>query len=368
MRKALAIAILVMFPGCLDTSPEVLEGIEIISPNELIEGDTGEFRVSGQKPNGGNYLWDFGDNLGGSGEVVTHMYSEEGQYTITLTVIDGEGSIGVVKAQITILDRNEQPIASLESTYGGKGQTIKVNSLAFFDGGSSSDPDGDVLTFIWDFGDGNTGEGIRPNHFYQSIGNFTVRLTVNDNGNLSSTAETWVLVQIRTFSVTFSEQTISIPALAGYTAEDDQTFVDHTYPYNLTNVAYNLRWSEDEEADSEDSVLGTLNPDDFSISVNTNYLLNLTENGTTGNLSLEFNVLNSIPSDIVLSFGSFQEVNSFLFENGYTSAKGQGQWNTVISCNNAPSIIPEILVQIDEGNDWVLFVDYTFYTGTIVEL
>ena len=368
MRKALAIAILMMFPGCLDTTPEELKGVEILAPYELIEGDSGEFRAHGVKPNGANYLWDFGDNLGGSGEIVNHVYVDEGQYTITLTVIDDKGSIGVAKTQITILHRNEQPVASLESTYGGKGQTIKVNSLAFFDGGSSSDPDGDVLTFLWDFGDGNTGEGIRPNHFYESTGNFTVTLTVSDNGNLSSTSQTWVLVQIRTYSISFSEQTVTVPALAGYTAEDDQTSLNHDYPYNLTSSSYRLEWSEDEDADSEDSLLGTLRPDDFSLSVSTNYLLNLTENSTSGEMLLQFDVLSSIPSNLVLSFASVQEVNVYLFQNGYTSAKGQGQWDTVITCNDAPSVVPELFTQVDEGNDWVLFVEYTFYTGTIVEV
>ena len=83
---------------------------------------------------------------------------------------------------------------------------------------------------------------------------------------------------------------------------------------------------------------------------------------------LQFDVLSSIPSNLVLSFASVQEVNTYLFQNGYTSAKGQGQWDTLITCNDAPSVVPELLVQVDEGNDWVLFVDYTFYTGTIVEL
>jgi len=368
VRKALAIAILMMFPGCLDTTPAELEGVEILAPAEIIEGDSGEFRAYGIKPNGANYLWDFGDNLGGSGEIVNHVYVDEGQYTITLTVIDAKGSIGVAKSQINILHRNEQPVASLESTYGGQGQIIKVNSLAFFDGGSSSDPDGDVLTFSWDFGDGNTGEGIRPNHFYENVGNYTVTLVVRDNGNLSSTSQTWVLVQIRTYSISFSEQTITVPALAGYTAEEDQTLLNHDYPYNLTSASYRLEWSEDEDADSEDSLLGTLRPDDFSLSVSTNYLLNLTENSTSGEMFLDISVLSSIPSNLVLSFSSVEEVNSYLFQNGYTSAKGQGQWVTGITCNDAPSVVPELLVQVDEGNDWVLFVEYTFYTGTIVEL
>ena len=355
-----------LFPGCLDTSPEKLEGIEMLSPSEVIEGDSAEFLVHGSKPNGANYLWDFGDELGGSGELVNHIYIDEGQYTITLTVVDGQGRIGVAKAQITVLHRNEQPVSSLDSTYGGLGQTIKVNSLAFFDGGSSSDPDGDVLTFSWDFGDGNTGEGIRPNHFYESVGNFTVTLVVSDNGNLSSTSETWVLVQIRTYSISFSEQTITVPALAGYTAEGDQTLLNHNYPYNLTSASYRLEWTEDEDADSEDSLGGTLRPDDFSLSVKTNYLVNLTENSTSGEMILNFNVLSSIPSNLVLSFGDVGEVDTYLFQNGYTSAKGQGDWDTTITCNNAPSI--GYLIDLDNGNDWVLFAEYTFYTGTIVEL
>jgi len=355
-----------LFPGCLDTSPEKLEGIEILSPSEVIEGDSAEFLVHGSKPNGANYLWDFGDELGGSGEIVNHIYIDEGQYTITLTVVDGQGRIGVAKVQINVLHRNEQPVASLDSTYGGLGQIIKVNSLAFFDGGSSSDPDGDVLTFSWDFGDGNTGEGIRPNHFYESVGNFTVTLVVSDNGNLSSTSETWILVQIRTYSISFSKQTITIPALAGYTAEGDQTLLNHNYPYNLTSASYRLEWTEDEDADSEDSLGGTLRPDDFSLSVKTNYLVNLTENSTSGEMILNFNVLSSIPSNLVLSFGDVGEVDTYLFQNGYTSAKGQGDWDTTITCNNAPSI--GFLIDLDNGNDWVLFAEYTFYTGTIVEL
>jgi len=268
------------------------------------------------------------------------------------------------------LHRNEAPVASLASTYGGQGQTIKVNSLAFFDAGSSSDPDGDVLSFEWDFGDGTTGEGIRPNHFYESVGNFTVTLVVSDNGNLSSTAQTWIMVTIRTYSISFSEQTITVPAsgsgLAGYTAEGDTTPLTHNYPYNLTSASYLIQWSEDEEADSEDSLLGTLRPDDFSLSVATNYLVNLTENSTSGEMMLDFGVLESIPENLVLSFGSVEEVNAYLFQSGYTSAKGQGIWDTTITCNNAPSI--GFLIDLDDGNDWVLFVEYTYYSGTIIEL
>ena len=108
-----------LFPGCLDTAPETLEGVEILAPDEIVEGDSAEIRAHGTKPSGAKYLWDFGDNLGGSGANVNHVFVEEGQYTITLTVIDGEGSIGVSKKVISVLHKNEPPDASLDSTYGG---------------------------------------------------------------------------------------------------------------------------------------------------------------------------------------------------------------------------------------------------------
>ena len=369
MRKVIAIAILMLFPGCLDTSPETLEGIEILAPDEIVEGDSAEIRAHGTKPSGAKYLWDFGDNLGSSGANVNHVFAEEGQYTITLTVIDKEGSIGVSKKEITVLRRNEVPIASLDSTYGGLGQSIKVNSIAFFDGGASSDPDGDVLEFEWDFGDGSTSSLLRPNHEYTSIGNYSVTLTVRDPSNESSTAETWVLVNIRTYNVEFAQNEITIPALAGYTAEGTTTTQNHVYPYNLTSASYDLEWEEDEDLDSPDNpVVGTLFPDDFSLGVSTNYVFNLTENGTSGNLELNFDVLSSIPDDLILSLGSEDEVSQYLFQNGYTSAKGQGSWVTSITCNEAPSIVPELFNEVDQGNDWILYVSYTYYESVITEV
>ena len=363
-----------LIPGCLDTTPEGLSGVEILAPSEVIEGDTVELQVYVSISIGAKYLWDFGDGSGSSGETVDHVYFEEGEYMVTLTVIDKEDRIGNSKKLIKVLHRNEQPEASLEATYGGQGQTIKVNSIAFFDGGASSDPDGDVLSFEWDFGDGYYGDVMRPNHEYTSVGNYTVTLTVRDNGNMTSTSETWVLVQMRTYVVTFVERTTVIPAHPGYTEENKHSLEVHNYPYNLTGVNYDFEWSEDEVSDSPDNpVVGTLFPDEFSLSVSTNYIGNLTENGTSGNLELNFMAINSIPSDLILSLGSISEVNQYLFTNGYTSAKGQGQWNTMINCNEAPSILdPFNLVSgtdldNDKGNDWVLFVEYTYYKGIMTE-
>ena len=107
-------------------------------------------------------------------------------------------------------------------------------------------------------------------------------------------------------------------------------------------------------------------PDNFSLGVSTNYLVNLTDNGTSGNLELNFVILDAIPTDLILSFGSLQDANQYLFENGYTSPKGQGPWLTTITCNDAPSVVP--ILDLDDGNDWFLDVEYQYYTATVTEI
>ena len=370
VRKIWLIAAMMLIPGCLDSTPESIDGIDIsVLAESFVEGDSIQFMASGNNPNGAKFLWDFGDSTGSSGKNVKHTYAEEGTYTVTLTVIDESSRIGVAKKEVDILYRNQAPVASLEATYGGVGQQVKVNSIAFFDGGASSDPDGDVLEFEWDFGDGAKSTLLRPNHEYTSTGNYTVTLTVTDPSNESSTAETWVLVNIRTYNVEFVQNEITIPAFAGYTAEGATTTQNHNYPYNLTSVIYGLEWEEDEELDSPDNpVVGTLFPDDFSLGVSTNYVFNLTNNGTSGNLDIEFDVLSSIPDNLILSLGSEAEVRQHLFQNGYTSAKGQGTWITSITCNDAPSIVPELFNEVDQGNDWILYVSYAYYESIITEI
>jgi LysM repeat protein len=59
----------------------------------------------------------------------------------------------------------------------GKGQAIVT-----FDGTQSNDPDGEIVTYAWDFGDGSdTGEGAEVTHAYNTVGKYEATLTVTDN-------------------------------------------------------------------------------------------------------------------------------------------------------------------------------------------
>lgn len=58
----------------------------------------------------------------------------------------------------------------------------------------ASDPDGDALTYAWNFGDGVTAQGPEPTHRYDVGGAFTARVTVTDSKGASTTATRTVRV------------------------------------------------------------------------------------------------------------------------------------------------------------------------------
>jgi PKD repeat protein len=74
-------------------------------------------------------------------------------------------------------------------------ETAQAGTGAQFDASASYDPDGDALTFSWDFGDGNVGSGPTPSHIYQSGGLFTITLTLTDGNGGIDTATADVDVQ-----------------------------------------------------------------------------------------------------------------------------------------------------------------------------
>ena len=61
-----------------------------------------------------------------------------------------------------------------------------------FDGSGSSDPDGTVRGYVWDFGDGTGSTAAAPAHTYAAAGEYAVRLTVTDDDGTSATAQTLV--------------------------------------------------------------------------------------------------------------------------------------------------------------------------------
>ena len=72
---------------------------------------------------------------------------------------------------------NKSPIVAMSVTPTG---TVSAGDLLTFSAAGSSDPDGDALTYKWEFGDGNTATGLQVTHSYTSAGTFSAKLRVSD--------------------------------------------------------------------------------------------------------------------------------------------------------------------------------------------
>lgn len=80
-------------------------------------------------------------------------------------------------ATLTVVVQGEGQMLSADP--GGPYEGVAGEAIVF-DGSGSSAPNGDALTYMWDFGDGGVGMGVSPGHSYYMAGTYTVSLVVND--------------------------------------------------------------------------------------------------------------------------------------------------------------------------------------------
>ncbi|CAD5991104.1 conserved exported protein of unknown function [Agreia sp. COWG] len=124
------------------------------------------------------YAWDFGDGQTATGATPTHAYSTAGDHAVALTVTDNSGESTTLSHTVTTNLANVAPTASFTST-------VTDLSVAFYASGST-DSDGSIASYSWNFGDGSTGTGVNPSHAYAIAGSYPVTLNVTDNKGLIS--------------------------------------------------------------------------------------------------------------------------------------------------------------------------------------
>jgi PKD repeat protein len=123
------------------------------------------------------YRWEFGDGATGSGEIVTHAYSELGSYIVRLTLVDTAGrtislsrsvSVGqslAPTAEFTFSPANPQP-----------NDEVRFNASASVPAAGRT-----IVSYVWDFGDGNTATGVQATRRYTQARTYNVTLTVTDD-------------------------------------------------------------------------------------------------------------------------------------------------------------------------------------------
>lgn len=138
------------------------------------------------------YSWDFGDNTTAAGMTATHLYAAPGDYAVKLIVKDNSGATDQIVKTVTVLpamEPNRPPTAEFAMTAAGL--TVSV------DGSTSSDPDGDELSYAWNFGDGSAIKGgANAEHTYANAGAYKIKLVVKDPDGLSDSQQHEIAVNI----------------------------------------------------------------------------------------------------------------------------------------------------------------------------
>src|SRR6266516_3422951 len=206
---------------------------------------TCSFTSTGSDPDGSiaSYSWAFGDGATSTVQNPSHSYAAAGSYTVTLTVTDNQGATNAVSHSVTVTAANQPPVAAFSSscsaltcsftstssdpdgtiasyswTFGdGATSTVQNPSHTYAAGGTytvtltvtdnqsaanqaptanftfscsglscsftstSSDPDGSIAGYSWNFGDATTSTAQNPSHSYAAAGTYNVTLTVTDN-------------------------------------------------------------------------------------------------------------------------------------------------------------------------------------------
>ena len=116
----------------------------------------------------------------------SHKYLKTGNYTVRLRVIDNLGAETIDSHKIKI--KELEPPKLLPIPVINISDLIYSNEIISFSSNGSYDPDGEIVNYTWDFGDGNISYLNDTTHIYSKPGNYTVSLRVLDNDNLSNSA------------------------------------------------------------------------------------------------------------------------------------------------------------------------------------
>ncbi|MDY6892475.1 MAG: PKD domain-containing protein, partial [Chloroflexota bacterium] len=164
------------------------------------------------------YTWNFGDGtppLTVASPTAEHTYTTGQQeadevYSVTLTVNDGRADSEPVTTTVTVSGVNDQPTAEAGGPY-----SATLEQAITFNGSASSDEEGTLASYTWDFGDDTppvTVTSPTVSHAYSSPGNYLVQLIVEDSDGTTDTDDTTAQVTVEPvelFSDSFEDYSLS---------------------------------------------------------------------------------------------------------------------------------------------------------------
>ena len=201
------------------------------SPASPVVGESVTFDASASCDPDGTYLfyiWNYGDHVGEGAfgfRIRNYTYWAEGMYTVTLTVENRDKRTANATAEIVVLPSG-QPVAS----FALSPSLPLVGESVTFDASVSSDPDGTIASYAWDFGDAATGSGVSVDHAYAAQGAYTVTLTVTDS--IGATASATAEIAVGPVSGPTWQLVVSYGGSTGATTD----------PFLITGTKFRISW------------------------------------------------------------------------------------------------------------------------------
>jgi PKD repeat protein len=164
--------------------------ISSVSPSQISKGQINlDVRISGSNLGGvtqiamGDGITVHSFNSPNASEIQTRVSvsknTSAGMRSITITTSTGSATASSLFA----VSENVAPVAKFKQDPISPG----IDSVVTFDASISEDPNGDIATYQWDFGDGKSGKGKKVTHKYKAPGKYKVQLSVTDRSQANDT-------------------------------------------------------------------------------------------------------------------------------------------------------------------------------------
>ena len=181
-----------LVPTGIRVPPSDLKPAFTFSPDTPIERQNVLFDASSSSGTIAGYEWDFGDGQSGVGRTTTHAFSGPGTYFVRLTLVDPQGRRTSTTRTITV-GQGTAPTASFVFSPSTPlpGDVVHFNATA-----STAVAGRRIVSYTWDFGNGQSGSGVQVSQTYLFPRTYTVTLTVTDDIGRKATLSRTVAVEV----------------------------------------------------------------------------------------------------------------------------------------------------------------------------
>lgn len=153
-----------------------------------------------------SWNWDFGDGNTSTQQNPSHTYSNAGNYNVSLTVTNSNGCTEDTTIAVTVY---EKPDASFTFVNQCDGSALPFNSTSTINSGN-------ITSYNWDFGNGNTATGVSTSHLYSTPGTYNVTHIVSSNNGCADTI-TQAITVYNNPTASFTHQNVCLGSAINFT-------------------------------------------------------------------------------------------------------------------------------------------------------